>query len=327
MNHFITDHTGASLKRCVAVKTWLFILTCLTCSYPNKVRAQQDPIYTQYMFNSLAYNPAYAGTREVLSLMALSRHQWVGFEGAPSTQTFTAHSSVGKNIGLGFTLLHDKLDPTQQTGVYFDYAYRIKISGNSQLSMGIKGGYNYYQNKLSDLSTGSLDDDPALIGTDYNKFLPNFGFGIYYYSNKFYFGVSIPKLIENKLDNDDIEVTGEGGKETRHYFFTSGYVFKLSNEVKFKPSILARFTQAAPVATDINLNFLFNGKLWLGGFYRIQNSFGAIAQYQFTQQFKVGYGFDMTTSELSNYNEGTHEIMLLYEFSFTKEKVQHPRYF
>ena len=327
MNHLIPYSINASLKKCDAVKKWVFILTCLLCLSPNKAIAQQDPLYTQYMFNTLAFNPAYAGSRDVLSLMALSRHQWVGFEGAPSTQTLTAHSSVGKNVGLGFTLLHDKLDPTQQTGVYFDYAYRVKINEKSKLSFGIKGGFNFYRNKLSSLSTGSVGDDPALQGADYSKFLPNFGFGLYYYSDKFYLGASIPKLLENKLDNGDIQVLGEGGKESRHYFLTGGYVFNLNEEVKFKPSILARFTQAAPVSMDINLNFLLKEKLWLGGFYRLQNSFGAIAQYQLTQQFKVGYGFDMTTNELSSYNSGTHEIMLLYEFNFTKDKVQHPRYF
>lgn len=327
MNQIILHQFSIALSACNITKKWLFVLCCLVCLAPHKSMAQQDPLYTQYMFNTLAYNPAYAGSRDVLSIMALSRHQWVGFDGAPSTQTLTAHSTVGKNVGLGFSILHDKLDPTRQTGVYFDYAYRLKISDKGKLSMGLKGGFNFYQNTLSQLSTGSVGDDPALSGSDYSKFLPNFGFGLYYYSPKFYLGASAPKLMENKLANRDIETQGEVGKEVRHYFLTSGYVFGISKEVKLKPSVLARFTQAAPVVMDLNVNFLFKEKLWLGGFYRIQNSFGAIAQYQFTQQFKVGYGFDMTTNELSNYNSGTHEIMLLYEFSFTKEKVQHPRYF
>jgi len=294
---------------------------------PTKLKAQQDPMYTQYMFNTLAFNPAYAGTKDVLSLMALSRHQWVGFEGAPSTQTLTAHSAVGNNVGLGFTLIHDRLDPTQQTGVYFDYAYRIRITENSKLSLGIRGGFNYFQNNLSSLSSGRANEDPSIFGSDYSKFLPNVGFGIFYYANRFYVGASIPKLLENNLNDGDIEVLGTAGKENRHYFFTGGYVFDLNNNLKFKPSILARFTEAAPISMDINMNFLIREKLWLGGFYRLESSFGAIVQYQFTQQFKVGYGFDMTTNDLSNYNSGTHEIMLQYEFSFTKEKVQNPRHF
>jgi len=319
-----TDHIITWLKTGDIVKKQVLLFICLLYLCPSVSVAQQDPIYTQYMFNTLAYNPAYAGSRDVLSLMALSRHQWVGFEGAPSTQTFTAHSPVGNNVGLGFTLLHDKLDPIKQTGVYFDYAYRLKINSNSRLSLGIKGGFNFYKNDLSTLSTA---DDPALNGTDYSKFLPNFGFGIYYYTNTFYLGASIPKLLENKLNNDEIEISGESGKETRHYFLTSGFVTNLGPEIKLKPSILARFNQAAPVSMDINLNFLFKEKLWFGGFYRINNSLGAIVQYQINQQFKIGYGYDMTTNELSNYNSGTHEIMLLYEFNFIKEKIQHPRHF
>lgn len=326
MNYFMKTYKK-SLKICDNLTKVFVAIVCISTSFSSDSYAQQDPLYTQYMFNALAYNPAYAGSRDVLSIMALSRHQWVGFEGAPTTQTFTAHSSVGNNVGLGFSLIHDKLDPTKQTGVYFDYAYKLRITEKSRLSLGIKGGFNYFQNNITSLSTGNVIDDPALSGSDYTKFLPNFGFGIYYYSDKFYFGASAPKLLENKLNDGDIEVLGEGGKETRHYFLSTGYVFDLSNNIKVKPSILARLIQAAPMSMDINLNFLFREKLWLGGFYRLNDAFGAIVQYQFTQQFKVGYGFDMTTNELSSYNDGTHEIMLQYEFSFTKDKIQHPRNF
>lgn len=322
-----TNNKQASLSRRNIAKYIGVLVLSMLLLLPAQLKAQQDPMYTQYMFNTLAYNPAYAGTREVLSLMALSRHQWVGFDGAPSTQTLTAHSSVGNSVGLGFTIMYDKLDPTTQSGVYFDYAYRIKISHKGKLSFGIKGGFNFYQNKISSLSTGSVQEDPSLSGGDYSKLLPNFGFGLFYYTNQFYFGASIPKLLENKLDDGDIEVLGESGKESRHYFLTSGYVFDLSKTMKFKPSLLARFTQAAPMSMDININFLYNEKFWFGGFYRLDDAFGAIVQYQINQQFKIGYGYDMTTSELSKYNNGTHEIMLLYEFNFTKEKVQHPRHF
>ncbi|WP_185968994.1 type IX secretion system membrane protein PorP/SprF [Carboxylicivirga sp. M1479] len=305
----------------------IYCLLFLACILPKKINAQQTPMHTQYMFNTLSYNPAYAGTREVLSIMASSRHQWVGFEGAPSTQTITAHSAVGDKVGVGFSLMHDVLDPTKQTGLYFDYAYRLKISESGQLSFGLKGGLNFYQNNVSSLNTGSVTNDPALSGSDYSKVLPNFGFGLYYYSSKFYLGASIPRLLENKLDNGDIEVLGESGKQNRHYFITSGYVFDMNENIKFKPSILAQFTQAAPMSMDINLNFLLKEKLWIGGFYRIQDAFGGILQYQFNQQFRIGYAYEMITNELSNYTSGTHEIMLRYEFNFTKEKVQHPRHF
>jgi len=278
------------------------------------------------MFNTLAFNPAYAGTRGMTSIMALSRHQWVGFEGAPTTQTLTGHMPLANNIGLGLTVIHDKLSPTSQTGVYFDYAYRLKISETSKLSLGLKGGFNHFQLDVAQLLISSPNDDALNISST-SKYLPNFGFGLYLYSDKYFVGVSAPKLLENKLVNGDMEVLGQAGSEVRHYFISGGYVFNLSEEVKFKPTFMTRLTQAAPMTLDLNANFLLKEKLWIGAMYRLNNSFGGILQYQFTPQFKVGYAYDMTNNELRNYNSGTHEIMISYELNFTKDKVQNPRYF
>lgn len=305
---------------------WILLILLILSGTPKAI-AQQDPLYTQYMFNTLAYNPAYAGTRDMVSLMALSRHQWVGFEGAPSTQTITGHTPVGKNIGLGLTLIHDKVKPTSQTGLYFDYAYRIKISEKSKLSFGLKGGFNYFQLDMSKLHTVTPEDDPTLNVGSTSKYLPNFGFGIFFYADRYFVGFSAPKLLENKLLDSDNEILGQSGSEVRHYFITGGYVFNLSDEIKFKPTFMSQLTEAAPMSLDLNANFLFKEKLWIGALYRLNNSFGAIVQYQFTPQFKVGYGFDMTTNALSNYNSGTHEIMISYELNFTKEQVENPRYF
>jgi type IX secretion system PorP/SprF family membrane protein len=250
----------------------------------------------------------------------------VGFDGAPSTQTLTGHMPVGKNIGLGLTLIHDKLNPTKQTGLYFDYAYRLKITENSKLSLGLKGGFNHFQIDMNQLLLSSPNDD-ALNVPNTSKFLPNFGLGFYFYSDNYFIGVSIPKLIKNKLINGDPEILGQGGSEVSHFFISGGYVFNLSQEVKFKPTILTRLTQAAPMTMDLNANFLIREKLWIGAMYRLNNSFGGILQYQFTPQFKVGYAYDMTNNELRNYNNGTHEIMISFELNFKKEKVQNPRYF
>ncbi|MCU4164288.1 PorP/SprF family type IX secretion system membrane protein [Carboxylicivirga caseinilyticus] len=302
------------------------MILLLLCTQIKETKAQQDPLYTQYMFNTLAFNPAYAGSRGTTSIMALSRHQWVGFEGAPTTQTITGHMPLG-NIGLGMSIIHDKLSPANQTGVYFDYAYRIRTSENSHLSFGLKGGFNHFQLDVAQLLLAS-PNDPALtnIGLT-SKYLPNFGFGLYWYSDKYFFGVSIPKLMENKLVNGDIEILGQAGAEVRHYFASAGFVFSLGEEVKVKPTILSRFTQAAPLSLDANLNFLFKEKLWVGAMYRMSDSFGGILQYQFTPQFRIGYAYDMTNNEFRNYNNGTHEIMISYELNFTKGKVQNPRYF
>ncbi len=293
---------------------------------PAKVFSQQDPLYTQYMFNKLAINPGYAGTNDMLSMMVLSRHQWVGFDGAPSTQTFTANSPIAnKNIGLGFSVLYDRLGPSRQTGIYLDYSFQVKISQNSKLSFGIKGGGNFYQLNMVELKNIAPYDDPAYTD-NINKFLPNFGVGLYYYSKHFYLGASVPKLLENKLEDNDHE-TYQGGKEWRHYYFMTGALINISSGVKFRPSIMTRLTSAAPVSVDLNANFLFANRVWVGGMYRISGSFGGIVQFLITPQFRIGYAYDMNTGELQNYNNGTHEIMLNYEFNFRKENVHNPRYF
>jgi type IX secretion system PorP/SprF family membrane protein len=280
------------------------------------------------MFNTLAINPAYAGTRDMLSLMALSRHQWVGFEGAPSTQTFTAHSPIpNKNIGLGLSVVYDQLGPTRQTGTYIDYSFQVHLSESSLLSFGLKGGFNNYQLDMAELRRLTPYDDPAYSDPNINQFLPNFGFGLYLYSPKYYVGFSAPKLLENKFTSAGEVQTTQAGKEIRHYFLMSGAIFQLSPEVKFKPSFLARMTTSSPLSLDVNANFLFLDKLWAGVMYRFSDTFGGIIQYQFTNQFRIGYAYDMNANELQNYNSGTHEIMINYEFNFKKDKVQNPRYF
>jgi len=312
----------------IYIKPALIVLLMIVLfSFPAKVFSQQDPLYTQYMFNTLALNPGYAGTRDMLSLMLTSRHQWVGFDGAPITQTFTANTPVAdKNIGLGISVIYDRVGPTKQTGTYIDYSFQIKISKNSKLSFGLKGGGNFYQLDMAELKRLTPYDDPAYSVPNYNNFLPNFGVGIYYYSQVFYLGISVPKLLENSYTDNEVE-TYQAGKEMRHYYIMTGAVFNISNNIKFKPSMLARMTQAAPFSMDLNANFLIMERLWVGGMYRISESFGAMAQFKITPQFSIGYSYDMNTNELQNYNSGTHEIMLNYDFNFKKDKVQNPRYF
>jgi len=289
--------------------------------------SQQDPLYTQYMFNTLAINPGYAGTRDMLSLMFSSRNQWVGFDGAPTTQTFTANSPVAnKNIGLGISVLYDRIGPTTQTGTYIDYSFQLKISEKSKLSFGIKGGGNFYQLDMAQLKKLTPYNDPAYSEPNISKFLPNFGVGLYYYSQNFYLGASVPKLLENTYSADGVETSVEG-KETRHYYLMTGAVVNINNDIKFKPSVLARLTQAAPFSMDINANFLFVDRIWVGAMYRISGTFGGVVQFKFTPQFRIGYSYDANTTELQNYNNGTHEIMLNYEFNFKKDKIQNPRYF
>ncbi|HMW97345.1 MAG TPA: type IX secretion system membrane protein PorP/SprF [Flavobacteriales bacterium] len=285
-------------------------------------RAQQDPMYSQYMFNTLAFNPAYAGSADVLSAMILSRHQWVGFAGAPSTQTLTVHSPLpGRTLSLGGTLIHDVAGPAKQNCAFLDVAYRIRAGQDARLSFGLKGGINFYQADIAALTT--VDPDPINANIS-GKVLPNVGFGIMLHSPRYYVGLSAPKLLENTIGTDGGVVTN---REFRHFFLQAGYVLDLSRDLKFKPSIMARAVQGAPISMDLNANFLLRDKVWFGAMYRLGNGAGVMAQYNFNEQLRAGYAFDLTTTRIGAYNAGTHEIMLSYDFRFDRGRTISPRYF
>lgn len=288
------------------------------------LRAQQDPLFSQYMFNTLAVNPGYAGSADVFTVMALSRHQWVGFTGAPSTQTMLAHTPLrNENMGLGLSVLNDQIGPTRQTGAYADYAYRIRTGTHTRLAFGLKGGVNLYQADLASLST--VDPDVANVNMK-SKTLPNFGFGLFWHSKRFYLGASIPKLLENDIN----EVSGSNivtATEARHWFLIGGYVFDIDRSIKFKPSFMVRAVEGAPLSIDANANFLFRERVWLGAMYRVGNAFGVLGQYQVNDQFRIGYAFDLTTTKIGAYNAGTHEIMLNYDLRFFTGRTVSPRYF
>jgi type IX secretion system PorP/SprF family membrane protein len=290
---------------------------------PIIVRAQQDPMYTQYMFNTLAVNPGYAGSRGALNITGLNRAQWVGIDGAPVTQTFFAHTPLfSKKIGVGLSVINDKIGPIRQTMIFGDYSYTIKITENSKLAMGLKFGLNMYKTTFNDVSVNQSNDDAF---TDLPiKPQPNFGFGLYYYSDQYYFGISTPKLLqpkmEQQLDYSKIMVK-------RHFFIIGGYVWSINEQLKFKPTTLIKMTSGAPVSLDLNANMLFRDKLWVGVGYRFGDSFNATMELQLTNQLKVGYSYDYTISQLTKYNHGSHEFMISYDFVFKKDKIISPRYF
>jgi type IX secretion system PorP/SprF family membrane protein len=305
----------------ILLRSALMMGLALRCSV---LLAQQDPLYSQYMFNTLAFNPAYAGSGDVFTVMALSRHQWVGFEGAPATQTILAHSPLrSQNLALGLSVINDKLGPTRQTGVFADFAYRIRTGESSRLAFGLKGGFNSFRADLAGLST--VDPDQANVDIQ-GKMLPNFGFGLFWHTPLAYVGVSAPKLLENET----VEATNgllTTGSEERHYFVMGGYVMDLGRDLKFKPSFMARLVAGAPMSLDVNANFLLRERIWFGAMYRLGNSFGLLGQYQVNDQLRVGYAFDLTTTKLGAYNAGTHEIMLSYDLRFIKGRTISPRYF
>lgn len=306
------------VTRVVAV---IVILFCVLESY-----AQQDPMYTQYMENLLTLNPAYAGSKDVLSMMVVSRNQWVSIPGAPVTRSFSMNSPVvGTKMGLGFSFLSDQVDPVKQTGVYIDYSYTLSFSRRRSLSLGLKGGVNFFEAGLSDLTTND-PNDPVFANDINRKFLPNFGVGAFYYTPKYYFGLSLPKLIENTINKNGVS-TQSISKEQIHIFFMAGYVFDVNRIVKFKPSILTKYVNNAPVGLDITGTFLFYDRLWLGGMYRVGDSFGGLFQLQATDQLKFGYSYDLPINKLGAYSNGTHEIMVTFDFDFGRGRVRSPRYF
>lgn len=307
------------MKGSVKIIGAMFVL-CLGTA----VRAQQDPLYGQYMFNTLAFNPAYAGSADVFTVMALSRHQWVGFEGAPATQTFLAHTPLKKeSIALGLSAINDRIGPARQTSAYADFAYRIRTGADTRLAFGLKGGINMYQADLASLST--VEVDPSNINIQ-SQLLPNFGFGLFWHSPRYYVGISAPKLLENELD----AVSGNvlvAASEARHYFLIGGYVMDIAKEIKFKPSFMLRTVAGAPLSLDLNANFLLRERIWFGAMYRLGNAFGVMGQYQINDQLRAGYAFDLTTTAIGAYNAGTHEVMLSYDFRFLKGRTISPRYF
>lgn len=292
-------------------------------------KAQQDALYTQYMFNTLAVNPAYAGSRNVLSATALSRTQWVGIEGAPRTQTLTFDAAMpNKKVGLGLQVFNDVLGITKTTGAYLSYAYRIR-TGRGTLALGVQGGVANFRADFSsvELNTGS-PIDPS-FSSNINKLLPNYGFGIYYNTEKFYLGIATPHLLNNRFtdDNSVLVTNGLAAKQYLHLFVTSGVVVDLGQDFKLKPSFLFKGVMGAPLQLDLNANLWIKDRVSIGAQYRTQDAFAGLFEIQVSDQLRVGYSYDHTVSKLAKYNSGSHEIMVRYEFGYSKSRTVSPRYF
>lgn len=303
----------------------VFIIFLLISSAKESM-AQQDAMYSQYMFNALAVNPAYAGSRNVISATALHREQWTGIKGAPQTTIFTIDApSDNKKLGFGLELYNDKLGITNATGMVISSAYRIRMD-KATLSFGLQGSA---ENFRADYSSVSLDEngnlpDPA-FNQNVNTIHFNFGAGVYYNSDKFYFGISVPKLYPNRLSpnisNNNLS------KEEMHLFVSTGFLFDLNQDFKLRPSFLLKAVKGAPLEGDINATLWIKDMVGIGGQYRTNADVSGSLQVQISQQIRVGYAYDMSTTNLSHYNNGSHEIMLRYEFGFDKDKTISPRYF
>ncbi|KLT68081.1 type IX secretion system membrane protein PorP/SprF [Flavobacterium sp. ABG] len=338
--------------------------------------AQQDAQYTQYMYNTININPAYAGSRGVLSAFGLYRTQWVGLDGAPKTGTLSVNTPINNShVGVGVSLVSDKIGPTNENTLSADLSYSVQVSAESKISFGIKGSANLFNldiNKLNladqgdpqfqdfsnkfnpDLSYSiqvsaeskisfGIKGSANLFNLDINKlnpadqgdpqfqdfsskFSPNIGAGVYWHSDKAYVGLSVPNFIEtNRYDDNDIAIY----KDKINYYFMTGYVFNLDHYqyIKFKPAALVKMVQGAPLQVDVSANFMFNDKFVAGLAYRWSASLSAMVGFQVTDGLYIGYGYDRETTRLNNYNSGSHEIFLRYEFFSNKGKMTTPRFF
>ncbi len=293
-----------------------------------QAEAQQEAMFTHYSFNTIAVNPGYAGSRDALTVTGLHRSQWIDFPGAPVTQTLTLHAPVAnEKIGLGLSFMNDKIGPTKNTSFYVDFAYKIKM-GSGKLAFGLKAGGSLMTNDIKDLKAIDDDDQLVLNNGGSSEFLPNFGFGLYYSTEKYYVGISTPRLLENEYSSNAANATA---KENRHYYFIAGMVFPINKKktIKLRPTTFVKLTESAPAEIDVTALFYFQDKFWVGPMFRSGDALGLLAGLNITNQFSFGYSFDWSVAnKTGKYNAGSHEIMLRYDFIFrNKQKVRSPRYF
>lgn len=292
--------------------------------------AQQDAQYTQYMYNTVSVNPAYAGSRDVFSLTGLYRSQWVGFDGAPITQTLTFNSPIARNVGLGISVVNDKIGPSNETYFFADFSYTIKTSELGNLAFGLKAGGNLLDVDFSRLEGSEID--PKFQNNIDNRFSPNIGVGAYYYDDKFYLGLSAPNLLETKhfdegILDDNNQATTLLAKERTNIYLISGYVFDINYFTKLKPTILTKVVQGAPLQVDLSVNALFYEKFRIGLAYRWDAAVSALAGFQISDGLLIGYAYDAEITNLNSTNSGSHEVFLRFELFRSTGGTLSPRFF
>lgn len=284
--------------------------------------AQQDPQYTQYMYNMNVMNPAYAGSKESLSITGLYRTQWSGLDGAPETITFSAHSPITDRMGLGLSAIKDELGPISETNVYIDFSYTLPMGENLKLALGIKAGATFHDVGLTSLEL--QDPGDPFFSENIDNVYPNVGAGAFLYSDKFYLGLSVPNFLNSlHLDENGLQY----GSETQHFFATAGYVFQINDNFKLKPSVMVKSAFETPVSFDGNLNALFFDKFEIGASYRLDDSFSGIVGFQVTDFLRIGYAYDHITSELKGVGSASHEVVLTFDIFFKPRVMHSPRFF
>ncbi|TVZ52874.1 type IX secretion system membrane protein PorP/SprF [Dokdonia sp. Hel_I_53] len=313
-------------------KLQLILVTILITMVMMDTYAQQDPQYTQYMYNTVVINPAYAGNRGVTSIVGLHRSQWVGLDGAPRTQSFSIHSPVGeKNVGLGLSIVNDALGPAQETYFGVDFSYTINTSDNGRLSFGLKGGGHLLDVDLSKLNIADRSDPRFSQNVD-NKFSPVIGAGVYYHGEKFYAGISVPNLVETEhfdRSTNDNSSSSFVEQERLHYYGIIGYAFDLTDQLKFKPSAMVKAVTGAPLQVDATANFLLMEKLHMGIAYRWDAAWSGLVGFQVSDSMLIGLTYDRESTDLGNtvYNDGSFEVFLRFELFNEYDRMLTPRFF
>lgn len=285
--------------------------------------AQQDSQYTQYMYNTVAFNPAYAGNRGTLTAMSTYRNQWVGLDGAPETLNFSLHSPISiSRVALGLGFVSDKIGPSTESTIAADFAYSFPVDKKgTKLAFGVKAGVNIFNIDVDKLTIYDPNDVNLANRTVTS---PVVGLGLYLHTDQWYMGLSTPNILETE-HYDDIKVST--AKEKMHLYLTAGYVFDLNSDLKFKPAVLAKATSGAPLSVDLSGNFLIYEKLTLGMAYRWDAAVSALAGFQVSDHLMIGYSYDYETTELSRYNDGSHEVFLRFELGTRTRGVVNPRFF
>lgn len=311
------------------MKKILLAAIMLTCGL--MVNAQQEAAYSMYRFNGLYINPAYAGSREVISAMGIYRHQWVNVPGAPRSASGSIHSPLrNNNIALGLMYSFDKIGVNQTNDINAIFAYRIPLGKKKKvkLSFGISAGVTNYRSDLDGVATTQAND-PSFAGNSQNLWIPNVGAGVYAYSDKFFVGLAVPRILASRLQGP-LSIWESNDNVAKRYFHlvgSAGYVFSLGQKVRFMPSVMMKYVpKYAPIDFDFNATFIFIDRIWLGAGYRLNDSYNFMAAFNITKQFRVGYCYDLTVSPLSKHTTGTHEVMAGFDFDFNKKRIVNPRY-
>ncbi len=288
------------------------------------VYGQQDPQYTQYMYNMNVMNPAYAGSQGTLSIGVLGRTQWVGLPGAPRTITANIHAPVGEKLGLGFSAIADEIGPVKEQNAYADFSYTIETSEEGRLALGIKAGFTFQDINFLSLSIDQQGDE--LFANNLNEVYPNIGAGAFYYKEDFYVGLSMPNILRTRHFEKSNGFVSTASEEM-HVFLTSGYVFDLSYDLKLKPSVMLKAVTGAPLSIDLSVNALLFDKFELGLSWRVDDSVSGMVNFLAARNFRIGYAYDHTLTNLGDFNSGSHELFLLYDLDLSRGDIKSPRFF